>query len=205
MQKPILLQGHERSITQIKYNREGDLLFSVAKDQVRLDLTWSWTLFEFDLAIDTAETWNTVLFFHVFSMYILMVWRIPKKKKNIYINALPSGKKKNIQDARIHKRCTKIWCFIFTKEVLSIKHTKRIQIGQIIQGRGNTVVSSVSYLFCILCDILFTCVFSPCPSLSMCGTRSTGRGLALTTATPELCGVWMSTVSFTDACYLLIA
>ncbi|MCJ8749616.1 hypothetical protein PDJAM_G00178280 [Pangasius djambal] len=31
--KPILLQGHERSITQIKYNREGDLLFSVAKDQ----------------------------------------------------------------------------------------------------------------------------------------------------------------------------
>uniref|UniRef100_A0A3B4T7N9 Eukaryotic translation initiation factor 3 subunit I n=1 Tax=Seriola dumerili TaxID=41447 RepID=A0A3B4T7N9_SERDU len=32
--KPILLQGHERSITQIKYNREGDLLFSVAKDTV---------------------------------------------------------------------------------------------------------------------------------------------------------------------------
>ncbi|KAG8143004.1 hypothetical protein E2320_000304, partial [Naja naja] len=30
--KPILLQGHERSITQIKYNREGDLLFTVAKD-----------------------------------------------------------------------------------------------------------------------------------------------------------------------------
>uniref|UniRef100_A0AAZ1XHJ3 Eukaryotic translation initiation factor 3 subunit I n=1 Tax=Oreochromis aureus TaxID=47969 RepID=A0AAZ1XHJ3_OREAU len=26
--------GHERSITQIKYNREGDLLFSVAKDTV---------------------------------------------------------------------------------------------------------------------------------------------------------------------------
>ncbi|XP_077991124.1 eukaryotic translation initiation factor 3 subunit I-like [Glandiceps talaboti] len=30
--KPILLHGHERSITQIKYNREGDLLFSSAKD-----------------------------------------------------------------------------------------------------------------------------------------------------------------------------
>ncbi|KAF3833577.1 hypothetical protein F7725_024781 [Dissostichus mawsoni] len=29
-----MLQGHERSITQIKYNREGDLLFSVAKDTV---------------------------------------------------------------------------------------------------------------------------------------------------------------------------
>lgn len=30
--KPISLLGHERSITQIKYNREGDLLFSSAKD-----------------------------------------------------------------------------------------------------------------------------------------------------------------------------
>jgi translation initiation factor 3 subunit I len=31
--KPIVLQGHARSITQIKYNREGDLLFSCSKDQ----------------------------------------------------------------------------------------------------------------------------------------------------------------------------
>ena len=31
-QKPIMLHGHERSITQIKYNREGDLIFSAAKD-----------------------------------------------------------------------------------------------------------------------------------------------------------------------------
>ena len=30
--KPIMMHGHERSITQIKYNREGDLLFSSAKD-----------------------------------------------------------------------------------------------------------------------------------------------------------------------------
>lgn len=32
LQKPLLLQGHDRSITQIKYNREGDLLFSCSKD-----------------------------------------------------------------------------------------------------------------------------------------------------------------------------
>jgi len=32
--RPILLQGHERSITQIKYNKDGDLLFSTAKDHV---------------------------------------------------------------------------------------------------------------------------------------------------------------------------
>jgi len=30
--KPLMLHGHERSITQIKYNLEGDLLFSTAKD-----------------------------------------------------------------------------------------------------------------------------------------------------------------------------
>lgn len=32
LQKPIMLHGHTRAITQIKYNREGDLLFSAAKD-----------------------------------------------------------------------------------------------------------------------------------------------------------------------------
>lgn len=30
--RPLQLKGHERSITQVKYNREGDLLFSAAKD-----------------------------------------------------------------------------------------------------------------------------------------------------------------------------
>ncbi|XP_052894521.1 eukaryotic translation initiation factor 3 subunit I [Anopheles moucheti] len=30
--KPLMLQGHQRAITQIKYNREGDLIFSSAKD-----------------------------------------------------------------------------------------------------------------------------------------------------------------------------
>lgn len=31
--KPILLQAHERSLTQVRYNREGDLLFSSGKDK----------------------------------------------------------------------------------------------------------------------------------------------------------------------------
>eukprot|EP00096_Caligus_rogercresseyi_P001172 TRINITY_DN1185_c0_g1_i1.p1 TRINITY_DN1185_c0_g1~~TRINITY_DN1185_c0_g1_i1.p1 ORF type:complete len:325 (-),score=95.67 TRINITY_DN1185_c0_g1_i1:159-1133(-) len=31
--KPIVLHGHDRSITKIRYNREGDLLFSCAKDK----------------------------------------------------------------------------------------------------------------------------------------------------------------------------
>lgn len=32
--RPILLQGHERSLTQIRFNNEGDLLFSCSKDHV---------------------------------------------------------------------------------------------------------------------------------------------------------------------------
>ncbi|MCJ1441118.1 MAG: translation initiation factor eIF3 subunit [Stictis urceolatum] len=32
--RPILLQGHERALTQIKYTKDGDILFSTAKDQV---------------------------------------------------------------------------------------------------------------------------------------------------------------------------
>ncbi|XP_055332647.1 eukaryotic translation initiation factor 3 subunit I-like [Paramacrobiotus metropolitanus] len=31
--KPILLHGHDRAITQVKYNREGDLFFSCSKDK----------------------------------------------------------------------------------------------------------------------------------------------------------------------------
>lgn len=31
--KPILMKGHERPLTFLKYNRDGDLLFSCAKDQ----------------------------------------------------------------------------------------------------------------------------------------------------------------------------
>ena len=31
-QQPILLKGHERSITTVKYNSDGDLLFTASKD-----------------------------------------------------------------------------------------------------------------------------------------------------------------------------
>ncbi|QPG74306.1 hypothetical protein FOA43_001632 [Brettanomyces nanus] len=33
MMRPILLKGHERPLTQVKFNADGDLLFSVSKDQ----------------------------------------------------------------------------------------------------------------------------------------------------------------------------
>lgn len=31
-QQPILLKGHERSLTQVKYNLDGDLIFTSSKD-----------------------------------------------------------------------------------------------------------------------------------------------------------------------------
>ncbi|KAL5604236.1 hypothetical protein BROUX41_002216 [Berkeleyomyces rouxiae] len=31
--RPILLSGHERALTQVRYNRDGDLVFSTSKDQ----------------------------------------------------------------------------------------------------------------------------------------------------------------------------
>jgi translation initiation factor 3 subunit I len=34
LQRPYLLQGHERPITVVKYNYDGDLLFTASKDQV---------------------------------------------------------------------------------------------------------------------------------------------------------------------------
>ncbi|XP_037084293.1 eukaryotic translation initiation factor 3 subunit I-like [Pollicipes pollicipes] len=38
--KPLMLHGHERSITQVKYNRDGDLLFSSSKDSTP-NVWWS--------------------------------------------------------------------------------------------------------------------------------------------------------------------
>lgn len=32
--RPILLSGHERALTQVKYNPDGDIIFSVSKDHV---------------------------------------------------------------------------------------------------------------------------------------------------------------------------
>ncbi|OBA23703.1 WD40 repeat-like protein [Metschnikowia bicuspidata var. bicuspidata NRRL YB-4993] len=34
--RPIKLMGHQRSLTQVKFNREGDIIFSVAKDSLAL-------------------------------------------------------------------------------------------------------------------------------------------------------------------------
>ncbi|KAG8042580.1 hypothetical protein G9C98_005214 [Cotesia typhae] len=40
MLRPVMLQGHERAITEVKYNREGDLIFSASKDK-KPNVWWS--------------------------------------------------------------------------------------------------------------------------------------------------------------------
>jgi len=79
--KPILLQGHERSITKIRYNREGDLLFSSDKDRIpsvwysvngerlgsynghngavwSIDINWDTTAFVTASADSTVRLWD---------------------------------------------------------------------------------------------------------------------------------------------------
>lgn len=80
-QKPILLHGHERAITQIKYSREGDLLFSSSKDTKPnvwfslngerlgtfnghqgavwcIDVDWTTTTFLSGAGDNTLKVWN---------------------------------------------------------------------------------------------------------------------------------------------------
>ncbi|KAG1666670.1 Eukaryotic translation initiation factor 3 subunit I [Nymphon striatum] len=79
--KPFILHGHERAITQIKYNREGDLLFSCAKDHTPnvwfslngerlgsfnghsgavwcMDVNWDSTKFASGSADNTCRIWD---------------------------------------------------------------------------------------------------------------------------------------------------
>ncbi|XP_049859860.1 eukaryotic translation initiation factor 3 subunit I [Schistocerca gregaria] len=79
--KPLLLHGHDRPITQIKYNREGDLLFSASKGQEpnvwysvngerlgtfnghsgavwTIDVNWDTTRFMSGAADNTVKLWD---------------------------------------------------------------------------------------------------------------------------------------------------
>ncbi|KAI9893822.1 MAG: translation initiation factor eIF3 subunit [Vezdaea aestivalis] len=101
--RPILLQGHERSLTQIKYNRDGDILFSTAKDQVicawyssngerlgtyhghqgalwTVDIDPSSTLLASGAADNTVKIWN------VQTGECLHTWEFPTAVKRVEFN-----------------------------------------------------------------------------------------------------------------------
>ncbi|RAL64494.1 hypothetical protein DID88_001969 [Monilinia fructigena] len=59
--RPILLQGHERALTQIRYNKDGDIIFSTAKDQhtfALVDVDPTTTIIASGAADNTVRLWD---------------------------------------------------------------------------------------------------------------------------------------------------
>ncbi|KAJ7066528.1 WD40-repeat-containing domain protein [Mycena amicta] len=101
--RPILLQGHERSLTQIKFNAEGDLLFSCSKDHV-INVWYShngerlgtydgnngtvWTVdidFESRFLVSGSAD-NTLRLWSVASGKCLYTWEFPTAVKRVAFN-----------------------------------------------------------------------------------------------------------------------
>ncbi|CAK44508.1 uncharacterized protein An02g12410, partial [Aspergillus niger] len=101
--RPILLSGHERSLNQIKFNRDGDLIFSVAKDKI-VCAWWSangerlgtynghqgaiWTV---DVSpntqiLATGSADNTVRLWNVKTGECIKVWDFPTAVKRVRVH-----------------------------------------------------------------------------------------------------------------------
>ncbi|KAK9472079.1 WD40-repeat-containing domain protein [Dipodascopsis tothii] len=101
--RPILLKGHERPLTQLKYNKDGDLLFSTARDKVvnvyyshngerlgtymghqgavmTVDIDPSSTI----LATGAAD--NTVILWEVQTGKVLHKWEFPTAVRKVEFN-----------------------------------------------------------------------------------------------------------------------
>jgi translation initiation factor 3 subunit I len=104
--RPILLSGHERSLNQIKFNRDGDLLFSVAKDKIvcawwsangeRLGTytghqgaIWTVDVSPNTVLLATGSADNTVRLWNVKTGECVKVWDFPTAVKRVAFN--PDG------------------------------------------------------------------------------------------------------------------
>ncbi|OJJ48624.1 hypothetical protein ASPZODRAFT_2124666 [Penicilliopsis zonata CBS 506.65] len=98
--RPILLSGHERSLTQIKFNHDGDLLFSVSKDKVvcawwsangerlgtyagHLGAVWTVDVSPNTVLLATGSADNTVRLWNVKSGECVKVWEFPTAVKRV--------------------------------------------------------------------------------------------------------------------------
>ncbi|KAE8382839.1 eukaryotic translation initiation factor 3 subunit I [Aspergillus bertholletiae] len=98
--RPILLSGHERSLNQIKFNRDGDLLFSVAKDKIvcawwsangeRLGTytghqgaIWTVDVSPNTILLATGSADNTVRLWNVKTGECVKVWDFPTAVKRV--------------------------------------------------------------------------------------------------------------------------
>ncbi|GAB1198971.1 eukaryotic translation initiation factor 3 subunit I [Aspergillus pseudonomiae] len=98
--RPILLSGHERSLNQIKFNRDGDLLFSVAKDKIvcawwsangeRLGTynghqgaIWTVDVSPNTVLLATGSADNTVRLWNVKTGECIKVWDFPTAVKRV--------------------------------------------------------------------------------------------------------------------------
>ncbi|EAU38362.1 eukaryotic translation initiation factor 3 subunit 2 [Aspergillus terreus NIH2624] len=98
--RPILLSGHERSLTQIKFNRDGDLLFSVSKDKIvcawwtangerlgtyngHLGAVWTVDVSPNTVLLATGSADNSVRLWNVKTGECVKVWEFPTAVKRV--------------------------------------------------------------------------------------------------------------------------
>ncbi|KAJ1821741.1 translation initiation factor eIF3 subunit [Coemansia sp. RSA 2671] len=98
--RPLLLQGHERPLTQIKYNRDGDLLMTVSKDKIanlwyshngehigcyvgHLGALWTVDCNKTSTLVITGAADNTARLWHAETGRMLHTWELPTAVKRV--------------------------------------------------------------------------------------------------------------------------
>ncbi|KAK0389687.1 hypothetical protein NLU13_3260 [Sarocladium strictum] len=101
--RPILLSGHERALTQIRYNLDGDLIFSVSKDQQicvwfshngerlgtyhgHVGAIWTVDVDPTSTMIASGSADNTIRLWEVKTGRCLKTWEFPTAVKRVEFN-----------------------------------------------------------------------------------------------------------------------
>ncbi|RSL70756.1 Eukaryotic translation initiation factor 3 subunit I [Fusarium duplospermum] len=101
--RPILLAGHERALTQIRYNLDGDIIFSVAKDQQicawfshngerlgtyhgHVGAIWTVDVDPTSTMIASGSADNTIRLWEVKTGRLIKTWEFPTAVKRVEFN-----------------------------------------------------------------------------------------------------------------------